>query len=155
MGLGHIHILQGGFIDFMRPGSPLVDYDKGTAAFWGTGDEAFEVTTIEDTARMTARVALDRDVKSGKFAFAGDRISLNRSLDIAENLCGRPFSRQSLGSEADLCAAMDSSDPQTRLFYAYQLYMMNGQTALDKLQNDRYPDIELTRFEDFVQALLG
>ncbi|MGV7123142.1 NmrA family NAD(P)-binding protein [Sphingopyxis sp. 550A] len=155
LGLEHIHILQGGFIDFMGPGSPLVDYEKGTAAYWGTGDEQFEVTTIDDTARVTARVALDRDVPNGKFAFCGDRISLNGGLDIVERLSGRRFARQSYGSEADLRKAMETADPQSRVFYAYQLYMMNGQTALDDLQNGRYPNISLTRFEDFMRGVFA
>jgi hypothetical protein len=99
-GLEHIHMLQGAFMDMFGPGSPLIDYDKGIAKFWGNGTELIEATTVEDTARMTARVALDRDVKSGKFAFCGQHLSFQRAANIAEAKTDKPFKRQSLGSEA-------------------------------------------------------
>ncbi|SAL88755.1 hypothetical protein AWB67_07654 [Caballeronia terrestris] len=33
---------------------------------------------------------------------------------------------------------------------AYQLYMLNGQTAREDLQSDRYPDIKLHSLRDFL-----
>ena len=62
----------------------MIDYDRGVATFWGDGNRAVEATTVEDTARMTARVALDRAVPSGKFAFYGDRLSFNEAAAQAE-----------------------------------------------------------------------
>ena len=62
-------------MDMFLPGKGAVDLDAGTVSFFGDGDRPIEVTSVEDTARMVARVALDRDVPAGKFAFAGDRIS--------------------------------------------------------------------------------
>jgi nucleoside-diphosphate-sugar epimerase len=60
-------MLQGAFMLMLAPGSPLIDYDKGSISFWGDGSQLVEMTTVDDTARMTARVALDRSVNSGKF----------------------------------------------------------------------------------------
>jgi uncharacterized protein YbjT (DUF2867 family) len=154
-GLEHIHILQGGFLDLLGPGSPLVDYDRGVVSFWGTGDEIFEVTSVDDTARMTSKVALDRSVASGKFAFAGDRISFNRATDIIEHLTGKTFERRSHGNEDSLRAAMAAAEPRMRVMLAYQLYMMNGQTALTDLQNDRYPDVNLQSFDVFIKSRLS
>lgn len=71
----HVHVLQGGFMDMFKPGAGVIGND-GVVSFWGDGTQPIEVTSVEDTARMVARVALDRTVQSGKFAFAGDRISI-------------------------------------------------------------------------------
>jgi len=153
LGLEHIHMLQGAFMDLFGPGSPLVDYEKGMVTFWGDGSRPIEVTSVDDTARMTVRVALDRSVKSGKFAFAGDRLSFQQAADIAEAQTGKRFERRSLGSEADLRAAMAAAakpDPFQAVMLGYQLYMLNGQTALENLESGRYPDLELQRFSEFL-----
>jgi uncharacterized protein YbjT (DUF2867 family) len=152
-GIEHVHVLQGAFMAMFGPGMGTFDYDKATVSFWGDGTRPIEVTSVEDTARMVARVALDRSVKSGKFAFAGDHISILDAAKVIEAQTGRTFERRSNGSEADLRVAMkaaagDKSNPFMAVMLAYQLYMLNGQTALSDLQNDRYPDV---RFETFAQ----
>ena len=63
-------------MELFGPGMGTFDYDAGTVTFWGDGTQPIEVTGVDDTARMVARVALDRSIPSGKFAFAGDRISI-------------------------------------------------------------------------------
>lgn len=123
LGLESIHMLQGAFLDLFGPGSPMIDYDKGIATFWGDGNSLIEATSVGDTARMTARVALDRSVPAGKFAFYGDRLSFNDAADVAEKLTGKTFERRSLGTEADLRAAMAAADPATGIMLAYSLYM--------------------------------
>jgi hypothetical protein len=59
---------------------PLVERDAGlvefddeadVASFWGTGEERFDATTVDDIARYAARVVLDPSIPSGKFAVAG------------------------------------------------------------------------------------
>jgi uncharacterized protein YbjT (DUF2867 family) len=151
LGLEHVHILQGAFTEMFKPGSPLIDYNKGIVTFWGDGTRPIEVTTVDDTARMTARVALDREVESGKFAFAGDRVSFQHVADAAEARTDKRFQRNSLGSEADLRDAMaKATDPQAAVMLTYQLYMLTGQTALENLQSSRYADIKLKRFADFL-----
>jgi uncharacterized protein YbjT (DUF2867 family) len=154
LGLEHIHMLQGGFMDLFGPGSPLVNYEKRTVHFWGDGKRPIEVTSVEDTARMTARVALDRSVPSGKFAFAGDRISFQEVADEAERLTGHSFTRHSLGSENELRAAMAKAEPGETIMLAYQLYMLNGQTSLEDIKNDHYPDLRMLSFADFLRQRL-
>ena len=112
------------------------------------------MTSVEDTARMVARVALDRAVQSGKFAFAGDRISYHAAAGVSEAGTGRRLARRSRGSEAGLRAAKaaaerDAADPYAPVMLAYQLYMLTGQTALTDLQNARFPDVRLEPFADF------
>ena len=149
VGLEQVNILQGGFMDLFLPGRGAIDLDKGSVGFFGDGERPVEVTSVEDTARMVARVALDRDVPAGKFAFAGDRISFRRAGEVVAARTGLAIKPVSYGSEADLRAMMAAADPEKRVMLAYLLYMTNGQTALTDLQNDRYPDMRFESFADF------
>ena len=149
IGLEQVNMLQGAFMWVFLPGHGAIDLDAGTIGFFGSGDRLNEVTSVEDTARMTARVALDPSVPAGKFAFAGDRVSFREAGEIVGRQIGRTLRPVSHGSEDDLRAAMAAADPEKRVMLAYLLYMTNGQTALTHLQNDRYPDLKLESFADF------
>ena len=154
MGLEQVNILQGAFMQVFMPGMGAVDLDAGTIGFFGDGDSLIEATSVEDTARVAARVALDRTALAGKFAFAGDRISFRQAGEVVSTLTGRALRPVSLGSEADLRAAMAAADPKKKTMLAYLLYMLNGQTALTHLQNDRYPDFKLESFAAFAARAL-
>ncbi len=139
-----IHILNGAFMTMFKPGAGPIDYDTGVVRFWGDGTRPIEVTSVADTARMTARVALDRGVPGGKFAFAGDRPSILDAAAVIEQQTGRTFERHSLGDEHDLRAAMavaarDKANPFKVVMLAYQLYMLTGQTALTDLRTSATP----------------
>ena len=128
---------------------------RGTVGFFGDGNRLVDLTSVEDTARMVARIALDRGVPAGKFAFAGDRISFRQAGEIIAARTGRPIKPISYGSEADLRAAMAAADPQKKVMLAYLLYITTGQTALCNLQNDRYLDLKLGSFGEFVEQNLA
>ena len=154
LGLEQVNILQGGFMELFMPGMGAIDLDKGVVGFFGDGERVIEVTSVEDTARMTARVALDPTVPADKFAFAGERISFREAGAIVSRQLGVSLKPVSFGSEVDLRRAMAAANPEKRVMLAYLLYMTNGQTALTKLQNDRYPDLKLGSFADFAAQKL-
>lgn len=154
IGLEQVNILQGGFMDLFLPGRGAIDLDKETVGFFGDGNQLVEVTSVEDTARMVARVALDPDVMPGKFAFAGDRISFRQAGEIMAAATGKAIVPVSYGSEADLRAMIAKADPQKQVMLAYLLYMTNGQTALSDLQNDRYTDVRLQGLADYLADAL-
>lgn len=141
-------------MDMFLPCHGAIDLDAGTVGFFGDGNRKVEVTSVEDTARMVARVALDRSVPPGKFAFAGDRLSFREAGALIAKVTGRAVKPVSFGTEADLRAAMAAADPQKQVMLAYLLYMTNGQTELSDLQNQRYPDLELESFEAFAARSL-
>lgn len=154
-GIEHVHLLQGAFMEMFGPKMGMFDYDAEIVTFWGDGNQIIDCTSVESTAQMLAYVALDREVASGKFAFAGDRISILDAAKVIEKQTGRTFKRHSLGTEADLRAAMvkahkDKSNPFKSVMLGYQLYMLNGQTALTDLQNKRYPVVKLENFNQFI-----
>jgi uncharacterized protein YbjT (DUF2867 family) len=158
-GLEQVNVLQGAFMEMFAPGAGTINYDAGTVSYWGDGNQMIELTSLEDTARMIARIALDRSVPSGKFAFAGDQISILEVVKVIEAQTGRRFERRSMGSEAELRAAhaqalQDTSNPFGSVMLAYQLYMLTGQTALKSLQNNRYPEMKLETFAQFAARVL-
>ena len=157
-GLEHIHILNGAFMDnFLHAQfAGVFDMGKGTASYWGTGDERFDATSVEDTARYTARAAVDRDLPSGKFAIVAEQLSFGRIVDVVEQVSGRSFERRTLGTIADLQTLIDkqrAADPNSMkaLGETYILYMLNGKTSLTDLKNDRYPDIRPESYVEHVQ----
>ncbi len=148
LGMERVHVLSGAFLDTLATGGGIVEFDDeaGIAIFWGTGEERFDATTVDDTARYAARVAVDASVPSGKFAVAGQRLSLGDIVFAVERGTGRRYERRSRGTTEDLrawiSAQREAGEAMAAMYGAYQLYLLTGQTALDDLQNDRYPDIE-------------
>lgn len=151
-------MLNGAFLDgTAAPGAVVVfDDEAGTATFWGSGDEHFEATTVDDTARYTARVALDPDVESGKFAVAADNISFNAIIAAHERATGRHYEPRSRGDVDDLRAWIDArhheGDHGSALMGRYVEYMLSGQTQLQDVQNNRYPDIKPRTLDDLLPA---
>lgn len=153
-----VNVLNGAFLEgAATPGAMVVfDDEEGTATFWGTGDEHFEATTVDDTARYTARVALDPDIEPGKFAIAADRVSFNRVVEVHERATGKRYEPQSRGDIEDLRGWIEArrgeGDHGSALMGRYVEYMLSGQTKLDDVQNHRYPDIEPKTLEDLRPA---
>lgn len=143
-----VHVLSGAFLDTLATGGGIVQFDDeaGIATFWGTGGERFDATTVDDSARYAARVAVDESVPSGKFAVAGQQLSYGDIISAVECRTGRQYERRSRGTTEDLrawvSAQREAGEAMAAMYGAYELYMLTGQTALDDLQNDRYPDIE-------------
>jgi uncharacterized protein YbjT (DUF2867 family) len=158
-GLEHVHVLNGAFLDGFA--ASLVDHAARTVTFWGTGDELIEATTVDDTARYTARVALDRSVPSGKFGVVGTRISAALVADAAERLTGHRYTRTSLGTVDELRTRISDARAredglETWIGDVYWLFMVTGVTAVRDPQNGRYPDITPEPFDDVLrQTLLG
>lgn len=161
LGMEHVHVLGGAFMDaFLGPYGGLFDHSARTATYFGTGDEAFDATSVDDTARYAARVALDRTVESGKFAVAAEQLSFRRATDTVERITGSRYTPVILGSVEDLRAGIDAAraggaSAEGVLMQVYLLYMLTGQTALEDLQNDRYPDIRPQTLDDVLRRTLG
>lgn len=151
-GLEQVNVLQGGFMDMFLPGRGAINLEAGTVSFFGDGERLIEVTSVDNTARMVALIASDLTVPAGKFAFAGDKLSFRDAGAIVAARTGRAIKPVSLGSEADLRAAMAVADPNKKVMLAYLLYMTNGQTVLTELQNDRYPGFGFQSFAEFIAA---
>ena len=157
-GIEHVNILNGSFMDnFLHSQfAGVFDMEEGTATFWGDGNDPFDATSVEDTARYTARAAVDRNLPSGKFALAGEQLTFNGIIDAVEQVSGRKFERRSQGTIADLeetIARQRAADPDSMaaLGNTYILYMLDGTTALTDLQNGRYLDLRPETYRQHVE----
>lgn len=57
-----VHVLNGAFMDMFLAMFGIVNLETDEFSYWGTGDEKFEMTTYDDAAKITAEVALDKDI---------------------------------------------------------------------------------------------
>jgi uncharacterized protein YbjT (DUF2867 family) len=148
------HILTGGFLDMMlHPAYPgVVDVERSTITFWGDGTAPFDMTTVDDTARLTARLALDPTVTGGVHQFAAATASMQEIADGLEQVTGRPFTRRSLGTLEELRTAISQAqDPYAAIGLWYQLALAVTPT-FDAADNARYPDLELTSLRDHLES---
>jgi uncharacterized protein YbjT (DUF2867 family) len=150
-----VHVLNGGLMDMMLDPNTagIIDLDKATAMVWGSGDERFNLTTVEDTARFTARLATDPADVSGVRYLSGAETTFNEIIAETERITGKPLTRNVLGSAEDLRhITADAPDPWSVVPQWYFLSMLTV-PPFPTTDNDRYPDARPTGLRDYlVQA---
>ena len=137
-----VHVLNGAFMDMMLdPATPgLINLDEGTVMLWGTGDEPFDLTTVDDTARFAAKVATDPADLSGVRYLSGSRASFNDIIAETERLTGTTLTRNVLGSADDLRQLTAAAkDPWSVVPQWYFLSMLTV-PPFPTTDNDLYPD---------------
>lgn len=153
-----LHILTGGFLDMMlNPDYPgFVDAQRSSVTYWGDGNEAFDMTTVEDTARLTARMALDdtttATATNGVHQFSATTTTMQQIADELDEVTGRTFTRHSLGTLEDLRTAIGhEQDPNAAMGLWYQLAIATT-PPFEAPENARYPDIELTTLGEHIRS---
>lgn len=149
-----VHVLNGAFLDGMldptRPG--LLNVGDGAVMLWGTGDEPFDATTVDDTARFAARVATDPEDRSGVRYVSGSRTTWNEVIAETEKLTGRTFTRNVVGdadSLRDIVA--HAEDPWSVVMQWYVLAMLTT-PPFPATENDRYPDARPTTVHNYLAS---
>ena len=147
-----VHVLNGAFMDLMLdPATPgLIDLTQGTVMLWGTGDEPFDLTTVDDTARFTAKVAADPADVSGVRYLSGARASFNEIIAETERLTGTPLTRNVLGSAEDLRQLTAAAEDPWSVVPQWYLLSMLTTPPFPATDNDRYPDARPTTLRDYL-----
>lgn len=150
-----VHVLNGAFMDGMldptQPG--LLDVANGTVMLWGTGDEPFDVTTVEDTAKFAARVATDPEDRSGIRYVSGSRTTWNEVIAETEKLTGRTFTRNVVGNADSLREIVaQAEDPWSVVMQWYVLSMLTT-PPFPTTENDRYPDARPTTVHGYLAGV--
>jgi len=153
----HTFVLVGGFIDVMfdLPGGGY-DFDNGIISYWGTGDEPFDVTTMDDSARFLAEVVLDPDAENQTMEFAGEVVTTNGIASTFEEVTGRTLERRPLGSVDDLRDWIETTKATAKspLEYAFAQYgwaQLSGKGKLKNLANGGYPQIQPTGIREYFE----
>ncbi len=147
-----VHVLNGAFMDMMLdPATPgLIDLTKGTVMLWGTGDEPFDLTTVEDTARFTAKIAADLADVSGVRYLSGARASFNEIIAETERLTGTTLTRTVLGSAEDLRRLTAAAEDPWSVVQQWYFLAMLTVPPFPSTENDRYPDARPTTLRDYL-----
>jgi uncharacterized protein YbjT (DUF2867 family) len=159
IGIGHLHVLNGAFMEvFLAQFFGVFDLEKGTASYWGEGDQKMDVTTTDDTALYVAEAVLDRDLPDGKFEIAGDQVTIREAIEAVNEARGRPLTVNRLGSTDDLKSwiARTKATAKSPVEYGpaqYQIAMETGRAKLRNVVNDRYPQIKPKSFRDYLATL--
>ncbi|KAH9203992.1 hypothetical protein DL95DRAFT_131625 [Leptodontidium sp. 2 PMI_412] len=153
-----VHVLNGGFMEVVwAPFLGFADAKEGVFRYFGTGDEKLEMTTYADTAAFTAEVAADPNAV-GFLNFLGDRKSVKEMAELYQKVYGVEPNVQRMGSLEDLHGKMtavfkeQAANPYAWMGMYYQYWMSNGQTALERLDNERYPVVKPKDLETFLKG---
>jgi nucleoside-diphosphate-sugar epimerase len=152
MDLEVVHILNGAFMDMMLDPKTagIVDLSAGTARLWGTGDEPFNLTTVDDTARFTARIATDPADLGGVRMVSGSETTFNTIIAKTEELTGRTFTRNVMGDVDDLRRITSEAENPWSVIMQWYFLSMITVPPFPSTENDRYPDLTLTSLDDYL-----
>lgn len=157
LGLEVLHVLNGAFMDMMvdPDTAGVVDLDHGIGSYYGDGTDEFDVTLVEDVARFTAALAVDRSAGSGIHAISGSRTSFGAIIAEVEEVTGRTLERNHRGDAADLRKAITAaSSPWAVMGQWYNLSMIET-PPFEEVDNDRYPSAAPTSLGDYLRAALA
>lgn len=153
-----VHILNGAFTEVMwGPYAGYATFPDAKFAYYGTGDEKFEMTTMPDVAEYTAAVA----VQPGAVGFInvlGDKISVKEMAQTFQEVYGVEPTLENLGSLEELYTKMKlalKEQPENMMAWPglhYKYYMANGSTSLGKLDNDRFPEVKPKSVKEFLES---
>lgn len=155
-GLDIVHVLNGGFLDMMlAAGGGMIDLDDPRAIYWGSGDEPFDLTTVDDTARFTAALSADAATTGGVFRISGSRTSMTEIADGIEKRIGRPVPRRSLGPVTELARTLEAAgDPWSHVMEWYTLALFTT-PPFGTTDNGRYAALRFESLDDYLDAALA
>ncbi len=147
-----VHVLNGAFMDMMLDPrtAGIVDLQNNTARLWGTGDEPFNLTTVDDTAHFTARLATDAADVSGVRTVSGAETTFNTIISETERLTGTTLTTQVLGDADDLRRITAAADDAWSVVMQWYFLCMITVPPFVSTDNDRYPDVPLTTLNDYL-----
>jgi hypothetical protein len=153
-----VHVLNGGFLDrrVLFGAIGVIDVSTQTAHVWGDGQQPMDWTTYADTAHYTVEVAVDERPVPSTFKIAGDVLDFHGIVRAYEAGSGRKLRVQRLGSLGDLSARIDelqkAGSANFPAYFPLMCYrsMLNGESKLDELMNDRYASIRTTTVREYV-----
>lgn len=97
-GIAWTSVLNGGFMDLLGGGAPLINDSLKRVLYWGSDAQKLNFTTIADTAAYTAAVAADPNPTPRFLRIAGDTFSARELAEIVSRVRGVTYSTLWVGS---------------------------------------------------------
>ncbi|KAF4459994.1 demethylmenaquinone methyltransferase [Fusarium albosuccineum] len=152
-----VHVLIGAFLDtFWFSWFGVWKREDLSLSFWGTGDEAWELTSYENTAEFVAELIVDESA-TGFQKFVGDKKSIRQVAAVFEDVYGQKPKLHRLGSFVELKARMDevsTANPQDGHIWMplfYQYYLSSGQFHVGSTGLSSYPGLEQRSVKEYLQ----
>jgi nucleoside-diphosphate-sugar epimerase len=155
-------IFNGAFMELLTNEMPMIFLKPKLILYWGDANRQWDFTTMDNTAEFTARVALDSSAPR-YLNVAGDQISPLEIKDLVTDLTKlkfrsfRPGGKWLLGQIIKI--ARKAAPAENELYPAWQgmQYMHNmidERSKIEKLNNDRYPEIKWTSVRELLRSFL-
>jgi len=147
-----VHVLNGAFMDMMLDPETagIVNLQNNSARLWGTGDESFNLTTVDDTAHFTARLATDPADVSGVRTVSGAETTFNIIIAETERLADTTLAVQILGDADDLRRITAEADNPWSVIRQWYFLSMITVPPFARTDNHRYPELELTTLDQYL-----
>ncbi|KAL8941386.1 MAG: hypothetical protein Q9216_002264 [Gyalolechia sp. 2 TL-2023] len=150
---------------YMLPEIPYIDIAACKAAIPGSGNDKIAFTLTKDVAKFVRKMVESDERWPTRTRIAGDTVTLNEILQVAEQARGTKFDVVHDSLE-DLRAGRVSEIPAYLPLYeifpkeflldmmaGFGVAMVTGVFAFEgDLLNEKYPEIKTTKMRDFVEA---
>ena len=152
-------VLNGVFADLITGGAPIILQGPKKVLYWGSADQAFDMTTKDDVARYTARVALD-EAAPRILRIAGDVVTPRSLAETASALQGVRFGlwrAGGIGRLSVIIAILRTLTPRSDAPFPiwqglqYLRDMSSRRGKLEPLDNDRYGPLPWTSAQNVLQ----
>lgn len=150
---------------YMLPEVPYIDIPAGKAAIPGSGDDRVTFTHTKDVAKFVRKLIESNDTWPNRSLIAGDVVTLNEVVEVAEQARGTKFdvvhdSLEDLrnGKISEIPAYVPLYDAFPKEFLlgimaGFGVAMATGVFEFEgSLLNEEYPDIHTTKMRDFIET---
>ncbi len=153
-GLEYTLVLNGAFMDIIAY-MPLFDLEHQTFQYWGEGEMPLDFTTTDDTAKYVAEAVSDPLLANTVLEVAGDTLTAKQLKVTYEEATGTKLTEKSLGSIAEMKAWItakkaSASSLEEYIYHQYMYVMVSGKGKLERIGNNRYPQIEPMTLKQFL-----
>ncbi len=151
-------IFNGAFTELLTNEMPLILFKQKIVLYWGSADYRWGFTTMDNTAEFTANAALDSSTPR-YLRIAGDVICPREVKDTISLISGQKFRLFSPGGKRLLGAIIKITRKlapgEKELYPAWQGMqyihnMIDERSRVDRLDNNRYPEIKWTSVKDIL-----
>lgn len=152
-------IFNGAFAELLTNEMPMIIFKQKMILYWGNSNHQMGFTTMDNTAEFTAKVALDSS-SPRYLRVAGDLISPMEIKNVMSEITGQKFRSFRPGGQSLLGViiniARKIAPAEKELYPAWQgmQYMHNmidDRSNMNKLNNDRYPEIKWTTVKELLE----
>ena len=135
------------------PFMQMIDPAAGTVAFWGDGQTAIDLTSMDDTAAFLAKIVCDPAILNRVVQVVSEELSMSGIAQAYQEATGRALTLHPNGSleqgHAEL-GRLKADDAD--LMRVLPLPMVSGKAKLRNVENRRYPQITPTRLTHVLRA---